>query len=135
MYAYTPIYSPCTVRFTVSIPCELVSTKGSVDGRLTVALQVTAVCIVLSGLMNSCWTVEAVAVKVFMMGSPLLVDISDTMSTTTLTSTAGSRVIVQVRLRDVPAMREEGGVLKDISGVGTAQVMMMKLKIIKSMRY
>ncbi len=104
----------------MTIPWELVSTKRSVDGRLTVALQVTAVCIVLSGLMISCWTVEAVEVKVLTMGSPLLVDISETMSTTTLTSTAGSRVMVQVRVRDAPAMREEGGVLKDTPGVGTA---------------
>ena len=84
---------------------------------------------------DSCWTVEAVATKVFKMGSPLLVDISVTMSTTTLMSIAGSRVMVQVRVRDVPAMREAEGVLKDISGVGTKKVMMMKLKIIKSMKY
>ncbi len=84
---------------------------------------------------DSCLTVEAVATKVFKMGSLLLVDISITMSNTTLMSTTGSRVMVQVRVRDVPAMREEESVLKDISGVGTEKVMMMKLKIIKSMRY
>ncbi len=52
------------------------------------------------------------------MESPLVV-ISDTMSTTTLTSTAGSRVMVQVRVRGVPAVRGEGGVLRDTPGTGT----------------
>ncbi len=53
-----------------------------------------------------------------MIESPLVV-ISETMSTTTLTSTAESRVMVQVRVRGVPAVRGEGGVLRDTPGAGT----------------
>ncbi len=52
------------------------------------------------------------------MESPSVI-ISDTMSTTTLTSTAGSRVMVQVRVRGVPAVRGEGGVLRDTPRAGT----------------
>ncbi len=51
----------------------------------------------------------------------LSVVVSDTMSTTTLTSTAESRVMVQVRVRGVPAVRGEGGVFRDTLGGGTVQ--------------
>ena len=55
------------------------------------------------------------------MGS-LSVVISEIMSTTTLTSTARSRVMVQVRVRGVPAVKEERGVLRDTPGGGTVQI-------------
>ena len=59
-----------------------------------------------------------VAVEGMVMGS-LSVEISHTMSTTTFKSTALSTVMVQVSVSDVPAVRGDGGVVRDTSGVGT----------------
>ncbi len=95
-------------------------TRGSLFGRLTVALQVTPVYLVLSTGMLRVSTIEPLAVEVLVTGS-LSVEISHTISTTTVKSTALLTVVVQVRVREVPAVRVGGGEDTDTPGVGTVQ--------------
>ncbi len=67
-------------------------------------------------------TTESLAVEVVVMGVVSVVEISHIISTTTFTSiTAVSRVMVQVSVSDVPAVRGDGGVVRDTPGVGTVE--------------
>ena len=87
------------------------------------ALQVTPVYLVLStGMLRVLVKVGTLplAVEVLVTG-PLSVEISHTISTSTVKSTALLTVMVQVRVRGVPAVRVEGGEDTDTPGVGTVQ--------------
>ena len=114
------IYLLSTDRSTEVEPCELVMTRGSANDRLTVALQVAPVYLVLSiGMLRVLVKVGTlpVAVEVLVTG-PLSVEISHTISTTTFKSTALLTVAMQVREEGVPAVKEVG-VVNETPGVGT----------------
>ena len=88
---------------------------------LTLALQVTPVYRVLStGMVRVSVkeSTEPVAVEVVVMGSEFVVTTHVT-STTTFTPTAEFTVMERVRVRDVPAVRGEGGGVTDTPGAGT----------------